>query len=155
MRQGGTTGSEESGLTLVEVLVALLILSFVALGTISLLGISIKQNKLALERSLATGLASGRLSQLMTLPFRPATDFADYQLPGEMVEDGPPATLASGFGEIPGYPDYRRVVTFEYDTPVTGMLRVRVDVFWWNLAQAQEKAHTMIVYLHPALEQVN
>jgi len=135
--------------------VALLVLSFVALGAISLLGIAIKQNKLALERSLATGLASGRMSQLLTMPFRSLTEFGEYRIPGELAEDGPPATLAAGFGGIPGYPDYRRVVTFDYDTPVIGMLRVRVDVFWWNLAQAREKAHTMIVYMHPALEQVN
>jgi len=141
--------------TLVEVLVALLILAFVALGVTSLLGVAVKQNKLALERSLATGLASGRLSQITAMPFRPAVNVADYSLPGEVVEVGPPAKLVTGFGQIPGYPEYKRTVTLEYDTPVTGMLRVKVDVAWWSLAQATEKAHSMIVYIHPALEQVN
>ena len=145
----------ESGVTLVEVLVALLILAFVALGVTSLLGIAIKQNKLALERSLATGLASGRLNQLSAMPFRPAADVADYGLPGEVVEDGPPVKLVAGFGQIPGYPEYKRTVTFDYDTPVAGMLRVKVDVAWWSLSQATEKLHSMIVYMHPALEQVN
>ena len=147
--------NSESGVTLVEVLVALLILAFVALGVTSLLGIAIKQNKLALERSLATGLASGRLSQLSAMPFRPASDIADYGLPGELVEEGPPVTLVAGFGQIPGYPEYRRTVTFDYDTPVSGMLRVKVEVAWWSLAQATEKVHSMIIYMHPALEQVN
>jgi prepilin-type N-terminal cleavage/methylation domain-containing protein len=145
----------ESGVTLVEVLVALMILAFVALGVTSLLGIAAKQNKLALERSRATGLASGRLSQLASMPFRSADEAADYGLPGEKIEPGPPVKLVSGFGEIPGYPEYRRTVTLDYDTPVAGMLRVKVEVAWWSLAQAREKAHAMIVYLHPALEQVN
>ena len=145
----------ESGVTLVEVLVALLILAFVALGVTSLLGVAVKQNKLALERSLATGLASGRLSQLAAMPFRPVDDVADYGLPGEVVEDGPPAKLVAGFGQIPGYPEYKRTVIFDYDTPVAGMMRVKVEVAWWSLAQATEKVHSMIVYLHPALEQVN
>jgi len=145
----------ENGVTLVEVLVALLILAFVALGVTSLLGVAVKQNKLALERSLATGLASGRLSQLSAMPFRAVDYVADYGLPGEVVEEGPPAKLVTGFGQIPGYPEYKRTVTFDYDTPVAGMLRVKVEVGWWSLAQATEKVHSMIIYLHPALEQVN
>jgi prepilin-type N-terminal cleavage/methylation domain-containing protein len=145
----------ESGVTLVEVLVALLILAFVALGVTSLLGIAIKQNKLALERSLATGLASGRLSQLTSIPFRPAEEIGEYSLPGEIAYAGPPLTLVAGFGQIPGYPEYKRTVTFDYDTPAAGMMRVKVDVAWWSLAQATEKMHSMVVYLHPALEHVN
>jgi prepilin-type N-terminal cleavage/methylation domain-containing protein len=155
MKQSQAVHGRQSGVTLVEVLVALMILAFVALGVTSLLGIAAKQNKLALERSLATGLASGRLSQLASMPFRPAAEAADYGLPGETIEPGPPVQLVAGFGKIPGYPEYRRTISLDYDTPVSGMLRVKVDVAWWSLAEAREKVHSMIVYIHPALEQVN
>ena len=141
----------ERGLTLVEVLVALLILAFVALGVTSLLGIAMKQNKLALERSVATGLAAGRLDQLGIDGFQQPPGFAAYRLPEETVEPGPPRQLVASYGEIPGYPDYRRTVTLDYDVPVRGMLRAQVEVGWWNHGQGQEKIHTMITYLHPAL----
>ena len=66
-----------------------LVLSFVALSVVSLLGIALKQNKLALERTVATGLASGRMSQLMTMPYRPLADFVEYRIRGEVAQDGP------------------------------------------------------------------
>ena len=147
----GARARGEAGLTLVEVLVALLILAFVALGVTSLLGISMKQNKLALERSVATGLASSRLDQLGAAQFHDAVSFGAWRLPEETPETGPPLRLVALYGEIPGFPDYRRTLTLEYDVPVPGMLRAQVDVGWWNHGQAQEKVHTMITYMHPAL----
>jgi prepilin-type N-terminal cleavage/methylation domain-containing protein len=144
-------GRAQRGVTLVEVLVALLILAFVALGVTSLLGIAMKQNKLALERSVATGLASSRLDQLGTARFQDVESFENWRLPEETPEAGPPPRMVALYGEIPGFPDYRRTLTLDYDVPVPGMLRAQVDVGWWNHGQAQEKVHTMITYLHPAL----
>lgn len=148
----GTAHADRSaGLTLVEVLVSLTILAFVALGVTSLLGVAIKQNKLAAERSIATGLAAGRLDQLSSMRYRTAADYSGYKLPEETVRPGPPPALEADFGAIPGYPAYSRRVTLAYDSPVVGMLTVRVEVSWWNHAQNQRKQHTMITYLHPGL----
>ena len=55
------------------------------------------------------------------------------------------------YGNITGYPDYRRVVTLTYNTPVAGMLKVESTVSWQNVHQG-EKSHVMISYLHPDLE---
>jgi type II secretory pathway pseudopilin PulG len=143
----------QRGLSLIETLVALGILSFITLGIASLLGISISQNNLAQHRSTATGLAEERLDMLTSMAFQPAADFANYALPGEVVEAGPPRTLTADFGAIPDFPRFRRVVTLTYDTPVTSMLHVSCEVFWQDPRQGQ-KRHVLHAYLHPTLERL-
>lgn len=141
-------------MTLVEVLVSILLLGFVALGVTTLLVISMKQNRIALERSVATGLATGRIDQMAAVGFVPEAEFASYGLPEETAVDGASPTFEALYGEIPGYPDYRRNVRLDYDTPREGMLRVQVDVTWFNRGQRLEKTHSMITYIHPALARV-
>jgi len=143
--------NKERGLSLIEVLVALLLLSFVALGSVSLLTVSLKQNKLAGRRSEATSLALERLDNIMAQEFQGSTTYANYALPGEVVLAGPPATLTSNYGTIPGFPAFERVVTLDYNVPVSGMLKAKVQVNWRDRQQGI-KTHTLITYLHPALD---
>lgn len=142
----------ERGLTLVELLVGVLLLSFLSLGSASLLGVILQQNNLSEHRSLATGLATERVEHLLALPFRGSSQFTEYRLPSETATTGPPATLAANYGSIPGYPEFRRVVTLNYDVPSTGMLQVITDVYWRDVRQG-EKRHRLITYVHPGLEQ--
>ena len=144
---------DERGMTLVEVLVGVTILAFVALGIMAFLGTAMKQNQLSLERSTATAIASERIQALTTMVYQASASYANYKLPEETAAAGPPPTLTTAAGAIPGYPRYSRVVTLTYDTPVVGMLTARVDVSWQNLAQGIQKTHTMVTYLDPALEQ--
>lgn len=148
-----TPSPGQRGLSLVEVLVALGILSFITLGIVSLLGISITQNNLAQHRSTATGLAEERLDLLTSMAFQPPAGFASYALPGEVVEAGPPRRLTADYGSIPGFPRFRRVVTLNYDTPAPSMLHVSCEVFWQDPRQGQ-KRHVLHAYLHPTLEQL-
>lgn len=140
------------GFTLVEALVSVALLGFVAMGVMGLLSTVIRQNKLAKERSTATALASERLNEITAQPFRASVDYLRYKLPEESATPGPPATLTTDYGQLPGFPDFRRVVTLTYDVPVAGMLRVQTEVFWQNRQQGV-KSHEMVTYLHPALEQ--
>jgi prepilin-type N-terminal cleavage/methylation domain-containing protein len=140
------------GFTLVEVLVAVALLAFLVLGVMALLTTVVHQNKLAQERSVATALASERISRLMSQPFRAASAYLGYKLPEEVALAGPPSTLTADYGTIPGFPEFRRVVTLSYDVPATGMLRVEAKVYWKDRQQG-EKNHEMVTYLHPGLEQ--
>src|SRR5512132_1814640 len=75
----------ESGLTLVELLIALALLGFVLLGIAPLFIASMKSNFSANEYTSINMLARDRLEQLMNLPFN------DPQLtPGVKVNDQPP-----------------------------------------------------------------
>ncbi len=75
----------ESGLTLVELLIALALLSFVLLGIVPLFLSSVKSNYSGNEYTSIHILARDRLEQLMNLPF------TDAQLnPGVYTNDQPP-----------------------------------------------------------------
>lgn len=146
------TSSRSDGFTLVEILVAVLLLAFVVLSVMALLTAVVHQNELAKERSVATALASERVGRLMSQPFKGSTEAQSYKLPEETATTGPPLTFTTDYGAIPGHPEFRRVVTLDYDVPATGMLRIEARVFWKNVRQG-EKSHEMVTYLHPGLEQ--
>jgi len=79
------TAPRESGLTLVELLIALALLGFVLLGIAPLFIASMKSNFSANEYTSINVLARDRLEQLMNLPF------TDPQLtPGVKINDQPP-----------------------------------------------------------------
>ena len=141
----------ERGMTLVEVLLSLALLSFVVLGSISLLTVSTRQNNLAKNRSIATNLAAERLDHLTATSYHDAADYAAYLLPGETGTDGPPATLTTNYGAIAGFPEFKRRVTLTYDAPTAGLLSAKVEVFWKDLQQG-EKQHTLLTFLHRDLE---
>ena len=141
----------EKGMSLVEVLVSMGVLSFIALGVTGMMGISLHLDQMAKERSMATALAAGRIEQLTSMPYQAAASFDRYKLPEETAVAGSPATLTADYGSIPDNRRYRRVVVLDYDSPYPGMLRVETRVSWKNVSQG-EKTHTMITYLHPALK---
>jgi type II secretory pathway pseudopilin PulG len=143
----------ERGLTLVETLVTVLLLAFVVLGGAATLGQVLHQNKLARHRSLATYLAAERIDQLTSQRYHDSAEVAEYQLAGETLAAGPPATLTADYGSLPDFPEFRRVLTLSYDVPVAGMLQVSAEVFWRDLQQG-EKSHELISYIHPSLEQM-
>jgi len=142
----------ERGLTLIEVLLATLLLSLVILASVSVLTLTLKQNRLARNRTVATGLAVERVDRLTAQRFYAAADFAAYALPGETTDTGPPLTLSADYGSIEGYPDFRRVVTLNYQVPVAGMLRVSSEVFWRDPYEGL-KSHKVVTYLESTLEQ--
>ena len=140
-------------MTLVEVLVGLAILAFVSLGVMSFLATVMKQNQLALQRSVATGLASERIQQITSMPYQTIANYTNYKLPEETAAAGPPPTFTTAVNGIPGFPRYSRTVTLTYDQPVAGMAMIKVDVAWQSLNQGIQKVHTMITYMDPGLEQ--
>jgi len=139
------------GLTLIEIMVALGVLAFVALSLISMLTTSMHLNKLAQERSIATALASERIQQLSSMDYQAAADYLNYQLAEETADTGPPLSFTADYGLVPDYPEYKRVVELRYDTPYAGMLTVETTVSWNHLTQG-ERDHVMITFLHPGLE---
>ena len=151
----GAEPRRQAGFSLPEVLVGVLLVGGVAFGIMSFVGTSMKLNRLALERTTATQLATERLDDITTMDFQSAAAHANYKLSFETESDG--ATdewiFTSDYGSIPSYPDFKRVTTLSYGTPEPQMLKVKVVVTWDNLAQG-EKSHTMIDFLYPDLERM-
>lgn len=141
----------DRGFSMVEVLVSILVLGFVAVGIQATLTTALRQNRLALERSEATSLAAARIAQISAMPFHGSAEYTAYRLPEETASAGPPITLTAGVGTIPGQPQFSRTVTLKYDAPVAGMLKVQVDVSWTNRGQSKQKTHRVITFLEPDL----
>ena len=72
---------DERGMTLVEVLVGVTILAFVALGIMAFLGTAMRQNQLSLERSTATAIASERIQALARWSASPRASAEQSPLP--------------------------------------------------------------------------
>lgn len=145
------TGSgHERGMSLVEIMVSLAILSFLALSMISMFSSAAHLDKLAQERSVATSLASERIMQISSQPFASAANYTRYKRPEETAAAGPPATLTTGYGAIPDYPDYKRVVQLTYNVPTAGMLKVKTTVTWDHIGQG-ERSHEMITFIKQGL----
>jgi len=141
----------ERGVTFVETLLSLLLLSLVVLGSLNMVTIASRQNKLAKSRSLATNIAAERLDRLTSQKYCDAASYTVYKLAEETASAGPPKKLTTAYGQIPGYPEFRRVVTLNYDTPIAGILRAKVEVFWKDLQQG-EKRHQVLTFVEPDLE---
>ena len=141
----------QKGMTLIEVLVSLVILAFAALGITTMVTMALHMDALAKERSIATSLASERAQRLASLPMQAAANYARYRLPEETATASPTRKLTAGYGTIPGYSNFKRVVELNYDVPTAGMLSVKTTVSWKHINQ-MERNHTMIVFLHPGLE---
>lgn len=98
------SASRSSGVTLVELLIAIALLGFVLLGIASLFIASVKSNYSANEYTSLNNLARDRLEQLMTVPFNDAQlavgDHAANDLPATLPDPDtglPPSDVPNPF----------------------------------------------------------
>ena len=103
-----------SGFTLMEVLVAMVILSVGLLGTAALITGIISSNKLSNRMSTATVLAQDKMEQIRGVEYADAED-------EEGTED---------YNIIANYPLYRRITDVVVGDPAAGMTKITVTVFW-------------------------
>ncbi len=107
---------KNSGFTLLEMLVAMVILAVGLLGMASLsIGI-IKGNELSKEVSSATTCAREKMEDVERLGYAntPATN----------------QTVTEAYNSITQYPDYKRETITAVDTPATDMKTVTITVYW-------------------------
>lgn len=113
------------GFTLIEVVIAMAIISIGMLGTSMLTMQVMKSNRASRQMATATILAQDRLEEIRSFGYAGAPD------PGDADED-------SGYGGIADFPAYRRVVSAAGvgSPPESGMKAVTVTVFWENNARS-------------------
>ncbi len=107
---------KNGGFTLLEVLVAMVILAVGLLGMASLSVGIIKGNELSKEVSSATTCAREKMEDVERLDYAntPATS----------------GTVTEAYNSITEYPDYKRETVTSVDTPVTDMKTITVTVYW-------------------------
>ena len=106
--------NNNSGFTLMEVLVAMLILSVGLLGTAALITGIINSNKLSNRISAATVLAQDKMEEIRGVGYDDAED-----------DDG-----AEDYNIIPNYPLYKRITDVVAGDPAAGMKKITVTVYW-------------------------
>jgi len=104
------------GFTLLEVLVAMVILAVGLLGMASLSVGIIKANELSKEVSSATTCAREKMEDVERLGYAntPATS----------------GTVTEAYNSITQYPDYKRETITAVDTPATDMKTITINVYW-------------------------
>lgn len=106
----------EKGFTLLEILVAITVLSIGLLGMAGLTTSIIHGNTLSKKVTMATTLGQDKMEDFRRLGYSgtPSTD----------------TTTEENYNSIPGYPFYKRVTFIDVDNPSLGMKTVTVTVFW-------------------------
>ncbi len=101
-----------NGFTLMEVLVAMLILSVGLLGMAALTTGIINSNKLSNRISAATVLAQDKMEEIQS---------TEYASVADDTED---------YNSISDYPLYKRITDVTDDDPAAGMKKITVTVYW-------------------------
>ena len=111
----------EKGFNLIEVLMAIVILSVGMLGTASLTVGTIKGNKVSRDVTTATTLAQDKMENIVQQ--------------GYSAISSTNTTIIEDYGAIANYPNNKRIVRIAVDTPTTRMKTVTVESYWKSGSQ--------------------
>lgn len=109
-------GDNNSGFTLMEVLVAMVILTIGLLGIAALIAGIINSNKLSNRMSVATVLAQDKMEDIKRIGYSgmPESD----------------TTTTEDYNSIANYLLYKRDTFTEVANPAAGMKKITVTVYW-------------------------
>lgn len=107
---------KDCGFTLLEVLVAIVILSIGLLGMASLTVGIINGNSFSKKVTTATTLAQEKMEDVRRLGYS--------SMPSANT------TTTEGYNSITGYPEFKRETETEINAPATGMKTITVTTYW-------------------------
>jgi type II secretory pathway pseudopilin PulG len=104
--QGGRRPGAESGFTLIEVCIALIVMMVIALASAGLFFQSVRNNSGARSRTVALAVAQQQMEQLRNASFNSleATVTANGGSPKVVISDGLRFTVTTGFNYTPPAP---------------------------------------------------
>ena len=108
--------NNKKGFTLLEILVAMTLLTTALLGMAGLTSALMQGNTFSNRLTVASTLAQDRLENLTNLGYG-NTAVAD-------------TTVTEDYNSIPNFPWYKRITTTDVDNPAAGMKTLTVTVFW-------------------------
>lgn len=104
------------GYNLIEVFIAMAVLSVVLMGMAGLINITVSINRNSAEKTVAVTLAQSKMEETIAR--------------GYLNLSSTNQTNAEDYGEMSNYPSYRRITDIKIDKPDTGIKLITVDVYW-------------------------
>ena len=108
--------SHNQGVSLLEVLVAMMLVSIVVLGMAGFSTVAIKGSALSQKMTKAVTLAQDSLEEIRRVGYRPHLLDEDSDI--------------GAYGTIPGEPLFERIVTTKPKAPAPGLQTITVKVAW-------------------------
>ncbi len=115
--------TDKTGFSLIEVLVAVTLLSFVAVGVMTMTTANVNFNSFTQHHTKAVQFAEDGLELLKRVDY-------NAQLP---LYDGASATAVIDYGQDLNYPEYRRVLLVEWGMEISTL---RSTVTWRSMGAA-------------------
>ena len=110
------TFGNNQGISLLEVLVAMTLVSIAVLGMAGFSTVAIKGSALSQKMTKAVTLAQDSLEEIRRIGYRPSVFDQRSHI--------------EAYGTIPGEPLFERIVTTKPNTPATGLQTITVKVAW-------------------------
>lgn len=112
-----------AGITLIEILVAIIVFSVALLGISQVMISTININMFANNLTTATTLAQDKLEDIHRLGYANVNT-------GLFFIDSDTAVGTEDYNTITDFESYKRVITVNNNVPTTGMKTVEITVFW-------------------------
>ena len=106
------------GYSLIEVFIAMVVLSIVLLGMAGLINITVSINRNSAEKTVSITLAQDKMEEMITK--------------GYLNVSATNRTVTEAYGDMINFFSYRRVTDIKMNKPDTDMKLITVDVYWNN-----------------------
>jgi len=106
------------GYSLIEVFIAMVVLSIVLLGMAGLINITVTINRNSAEKTVAITLAQDKMEEMISK--------------GYVNLSSTNQTVTEAYGAMANYLSYSRVTDIKMNKPDTDMKLITVDVYWNN-----------------------
>ena len=106
------------GYSLIEVFIAMVVLSIVLLGMAGLINITVTINRNSAEKTMAITLAQDKMEETVTK--------------GYLNLSSTNQTVTEAYGTMANYLSYRRITDIKMNKPDTDIKLITVDVYWKN-----------------------
>jgi prepilin-type N-terminal cleavage/methylation domain-containing protein len=110
--------NNNQGYSLIEVFIAMVVLSIVLLGMAGLINITVTINRNSADKTVAITLAQDKMEETIAK--------------GYLNLSSTNQTITEAYDAIANYLSYRRITDIKMNNPDTDMKLITVDVYWNN-----------------------